>query len=155
MKLSTIVIFILRGVFFLLLWTVISGANFDELFMVIAIILLATLTSLYVLPRGYWSLRPMGCLRFLPYFLWHSLLGGWDVAKRALSPAMPLAPAVITFQTDTNEAQRVLLAWAISLLPGTASIAIEGQQLTIHVLDKHLEVETSLRVLEAKVKRCC
>ncbi len=155
MNTASIKIFAARLLLFIFLWAVVSGTDFDEPFMVAVIILLATATSIHVWPKGYWSFRPIGWLRFLPYFLWHSLLGGWDVAKRALSLSMPLAPAVIEFDTDTSELQKVLLGLTISLLPGTACIAVDGQKLIIHVLDRRLQVELAIRALESKIKACC
>jgi multicomponent Na+:H+ antiporter subunit E len=155
MKLTVIRVFLLRLIFFLFLWTVLSAADFDELLMVGCILLLATLTSMYVVPRGFWSLRPAACLRFIPYFLSHSLRGGWDVAKRAFLPSMPLSPGIIEFNTDTTESQKAMFAWSISLLPGTATIAINEHSLIVHVLDQSLDVESSLRELEVKVKTCC
>jgi multicomponent Na+:H+ antiporter subunit E len=155
MKLSIIRIFLLRLLFFLFLWTVLSAADFAEFIMVVCIVLLATLTSMYVMPRGFWSLRPVACLRFIPYFLCHSLMGGWDVAKRALRPSMPLSPGIIEFKTDASESQKALFAWCISLLPGTATIAIKEHSLSVHVLDRSLDVESSLHELEAKIKTSC
>lgn len=114
MKNTTFSSIFIRLVLFALLWTVVSGADFDEPVMVAVIVLLATVCSLYVLPCRSWKLHPVGCLRFIPYFLRHSLAGGWDVAWRAYSPLMPLKPAVIQYQTTTSEAQKALFAWCIS-----------------------------------------
>ncbi len=140
---------------FTLLWTIVSAADFDEPLMVAAIVILATITSLYVLPRGSWRLRPSGCLAFVPWFLRHAIIGGWDVARRAFSPAMPLNPAVTEFKTDTSEAQKALFAWCISLLPGTATLSVGDDALIVHVLDQSLDVQGNLRELEARIKTCC
>ena len=144
-----------RLVAFTLLWTIVSAADFDEPLMVAAIVILATITSLYVLPRGSWRLRPAGCLAFVPWFLRHAIIGGWDVAKRAFQPSMPLQPAVLEFKTDTTDSQKALFAWSISLLPGTATLSVKEDGLIVHVLDQSLDNWKNLRELEEKIKTCC
>ena len=97
-------------------------------------------------------LRPMGLARFIPFFLFSSLQGGLDVARRAYSPAMPLQPGLITHTLDfTHPVAGVIFIWVVSLLPGTASVHLEGQRLHIHVLDLDLDHGQKLHELEQVV----
>jgi len=90
--------------------------------------------------------------RFLGFFLWHSLLGGIDVARRALHPQMPLAPAFVDFPLRLeDEAACVLLVNTINLLPGTVVAELEEQRLRVHVLDRRLPILESLRTVEERV----
>ncbi len=142
-----------RFLTFTVLWVILSGADFDVPWMVGVIILLAAATSIYVLPPGGASLRPLAVLCFFPYFLKQSLFGGWDVARRAFSPKMPLNPDLIVFSSALSKPQKVLLAWTASLLPGTAAIEVKADHLKIHVLDHGKAVEADLRELEARISK--
>ena len=142
---------IYRLLSFTAFWIIVSGADFDVPWMVGAIIVLAAATSICVLPAGGASLRPIPVLRFAPYFLKQSMIGGWDVARRAFSPEMQLNPDLIVFTSSLPEPQKVLLAWTASLLPGTAAIEVSEDHLKIHVLDHTGAVEASLRELERRI----
>jgi multicomponent Na+:H+ antiporter subunit E len=79
--------------------------------------------------------RASGLARFVPYFLWHSLRGGADVAWRALHPRLPLAPRFETYGIRLSEGtSRVFFVNVVSLLPGTLSAELEGAELRVHVI---------------------
>ena len=66
---------------------------------------------------------------FAGYFLRESLRGGWDVARRALSPALPMSPALVRFLLRLPPGSaRWLFCNTISLLPGTAVVAIRARK---------------------------
>jgi multicomponent Na+:H+ antiporter subunit E len=116
----------------------------------VPIVLLALVSSFLINPSGYKPLR--GLPRFLVFFLLHSLLGGIDVARRALHPRMPLAPKIVDFPLRLqDEAACVLLVNTINLLPGTVVAELEAHRLRIHVLDHRLPVFESLRTIEERV----
>jgi multicomponent Na+:H+ antiporter subunit E len=97
-----------------------------------------------------WSLR--GGIAFAGFFLWESLRGGWDVARRALSPGLVMSPAIVAYPSHLPAGPaRLFFCGAISLLPGTAVVGIEADQLRIHVLDHSPRVEEELRRLEFRV----
>jgi multicomponent Na+:H+ antiporter subunit E len=115
-----------------------------------AVILLALASSFILNPSGHRTLH--GLPRFLGFFLWHSLLGGIDVARRALHPQMPLAPAFVDFPLRLqDEAACVLLVNTINLLPGTVVAEFEEWRLLVHVLDRRLPILESLRTVEERV----
>ncbi len=90
--------------------------------------------------------------RFLGFFLSRSLVAGVDVARRTLSPSMPLAPAVLTYRTQLPAgAPRVLFAGTLSLLPGSLGLLVEDDQVTVHVLDHTMDVEEDLQRVERRI----
>jgi multicomponent Na+:H+ antiporter subunit E len=102
--------------------------------------------------RRPWS--PTGALLFLPYFLWQALRGGFDVALRALSPRLPIAPGLLRYRTFLPEGPpRVLFANSISLLPGTFTAQLQGSELEVHLLDQEAPAERQLQTLERRVAR--
>lgn len=138
-------------VFSLLWWILTEGGSMFPVLGLLGVGL-AVLASFRLLPPRSWPLRPLGVVRFLPYFLRQSVLGGLDVASRAMRFRVDLTPTVIThvFALE-SEAARVLFVWVVSLLPGTAAVDIQGDQAWIHVLDQRLADPTTLKELEQRV----
>ncbi len=50
-----------------------------------------------------------------------------------------------------DEPSRVFLASCLSLLPGTVSVSLRGQRLTLHVLDRSRPVLAATRALAERV----
>ncbi len=111
----------------------------------------AVVAALVVPPPRRWP-NPLALLGFAAFFAVQSLRGGWDVALRALSPAMPLSPGFAELRTTLPEgAARVLLADVISLLPGTLTVELEGDLIRLHGLDLGPGLEAGVRELERRV----
>lgn len=91
----------------------------------------------------------VGAARFLVSFLRLSIVSGVDVASRALHPAMPMKPALIDYRLRLQApADRVLAAGVVSLLPGTLSAALDGDNLKVHVLDVEAPFTRELQAIE-------
>lgn len=139
-----------RLLLFAVLWAILTGGRADALPLGALAVPLATLASLRLLPPSPWSLR--GWLRFLPYFLGESLRGGIDVAVRAFHPRRPLAPALLDYPLQLPPGPaRVVMADAVSLLPGTLCAELDGAVLRVHVLDHRRRPREQLAALEARV----
>ena len=109
--------------------------------------------SLRFLPP--WQISVLGVMRFFGFFVVASFRAGLDVAWRAIKPGrLDLAPAVIDMPTSVpSGAPRTFLLNAISLLPGTLSVAWDGNILLVHALDARTAVADDLRRLESHVGR--
>jgi multicomponent Na+:H+ antiporter subunit E len=58
-----------------------------------------------------------------------------DVASRILNPGLPIQPQVIRVRsTQKTDLGRVVLANSITLTPGTVSMEIRGDEITVHAL---------------------
>jgi multicomponent Na+:H+ antiporter subunit E len=117
-----------------------------------AMIVLATASSLAIRPPVPFSI--IGLARLVPFFLRQSIMGGVDVLRRALHPAMPLRPGFfeLPFAVD-GEPARALVASVTSLLPGSLSVELREDRLRIHVLDTRMPVPEVVRVLEQHAGR--
>jgi len=144
--------FLLRFALFAGGWLVLAGGpQRSDILFVIIFLTAATVISLYSVPPGQWVLRPRGVVRFFPYFLLTALRGGWDVARRVFFRRIPIAPDFVTIAHDKDPRKTLVLAWIISLLPGTASTLITEESIIVHVLDKNLPVQEDIRELQDRI----
>jgi len=144
--------FCFRAVLFALLWWMLTEGAADSWLVGAPVVVLAALASGVLLPGTSWSLP--GLLRFIPFFLWHSLRGGVDVAGRALHPRLPISPDLLKHQWRLPTGlPRVFMANTVSLLPGTLSAELGDEFLLVHVIDQTSAFETELTVIEARVAR--
>lgn len=125
-----------RLALFTALWWILAEGRWNEPWVISAVILTSLAASLFVWPAGAWRWRPLAVLAFVPWFLWQSLAGGFDVARRAMQPRPALRPRVVAMEIDLPENAACLFAWILSLLPGTACVHIEGRHFRVHLLDE-------------------
>lgn len=73
---------------------------------------------------------------YIPVFVWQLLLANLDVARRVLSPTIPLNPGFVKIKTDLKgDFAKLTLANSITLTPGTLSVDVDGDDLYIHTVD--------------------
>lgn len=65
------------------------------------------------------------------------VIANFHVAKKVLSPSMDISPTVVTINTRLkSDFYRMIFANSITLTPGTLTVAMENETLTIHCLEK-------------------
>lgn len=135
----------------LALWLVFVAGEISSLWFGVPAAAAAAGVSLVLLPPG----RRWQWLRIVSlaaFFVEYSLRGGFDVARRALDPRQPLAPAFVDFELRLPPGRAsVLFIDIASLLPGTLSTELRGTTLHLHVLDVRTPMEPVLRALERRV----
>ena len=83
---------------------------------------------------------PVRLLKFLfiyiPVFIWKLILANLDVARRVLSPKIPLNPGIVKVKTGLKgDLGKLTLANSITLTPGTLSIDVEEDYIFVHTVD--------------------
>jgi multicomponent Na+:H+ antiporter subunit E len=75
-------------------------------------------------------------IQYLIVFLIALVQSNLDVAKRVLTPSLPINPGIVKFKTKlkTNYS-KMILANSITLTPGTLSIDIVDDTFYIHWID--------------------
>lgn len=142
----------LRAVLFSLIWWILTDGAMNSWLVGVPVVLFATLVSVVLLPPLSWSLT--GIVRFAPYFLWRSLYGGIDVARRALHPRLPISPGMYDHRWRLPPGlPRVFMANTVSLLPGTLSAELDEEHLRVHVLDQTGTFASELTIIEVRVAR--
>ena len=81
---------------------------------------------------------PVFCA-YLPVLVWEILKAGLVVGRDILFRRYRLTPTLVTFRADLNtDFGRFLLANSITLTPGTITVQVNGDRLTVHCLDKSM-----------------
>lgn len=141
-----------RAALFAVLWWALAEGRAGAWLVGVPVVAAAAAASLVLQGSEPWRLRPLAALRSLAWFARRSLLAGVDVALRALRPRPGLAPGFVTVRPRlADPAARVLLADALSLVPGTLSVELRGEELELHVLDLAAPTEREVRELEAHI----
>ena len=93
-----------------------------------------------------------GLLRFIPFFIWESLRGGFDVARRTLAPRLRVQPGFTVYHTRLQQpGARLFFANSLCLLPGTLAADLQNDRIELHMLDSAVDPNTELRRLERAV----
>jgi len=141
---------VFRTLVFAGMWWVLTEGVVASWVVGVPVVVLAVVVSGALQPPGRWSVS--GIIRFIPFFLWHSLRGGMDVAARALHPRLPITPALVDRPWCLPPGlPRVLMANTVSLLPGTLSAELNDRCLRVHVLDHKGPYAAELRLIETRV----
>lgn len=118
------------------LWVVLAEGARGLFFAAPVLALALYLRHVLPMPFVLSHLRPWALLAFLPYFLAQSIIGGVDVAWRALRPGLPIAPDLFSYPCRLkSEGARVFMAQVASLLPGTLACRVGQQTLLMHVIN--------------------
>ena len=105
---------------FLAFWVILSGLNPADLPVGVLAAVIATWSSLRLLPPGRWSFRPIALTQLVLRFLRQSVGAGIDVAWRALDPRLPLRPGFVVYPVRFPPGPaRNVFTTLTSLLPGT------------------------------------
>ena len=131
----------------LLVYLLLAGFTVSEV--ILGSIVSAVLTFIlvqYVAFSVDWKF-PIKLLKFLfiylPVFIWKLILANLDVAKRVLSPKIPLNPGIVKVKTDLKgDFGKLTLANSITLTPGTLSIDVDDDAIFVHTIDVKGKNET-------------
>ncbi len=140
----------IRGLFFLALWlALMPSAKPGNLAVGLVATILATWTSLRLLPPAAGQFRVFALLAYLPHFLWQSVLAGLDIARRAFDPRMPLRPGFVSYPTALPPGRsRNEFKSLTSLLPGSVPCGEEPDAIIFHCLDTDQPVAAQIAAEE-------
>lgn len=104
------------------------------------------------------SLSPKAILysfMFVFTFLVELFKANFDVARRVISPSLPINPGIVEVKTKLkSKIGRVILADSITLTPGTFTLELIDDSLFIHWIDvKSTDVEESTRLIVEKFEK--
>jgi multicomponent Na+:H+ antiporter subunit E len=133
--------FIVNWVFLMLLWIMFTSSFAAQELIVGALV---TMIISYLSIRlftccGLSLLSPVKIFWMIVYFgvfLKALIVANLDVAKRVISPSLPINPGIVKFKTKLKtHYSRMVLANSITLTPGTLSIDVIDDTFYIHWID--------------------
>ena len=79
-------------------------------------------------------------LAYVPYMAWAIVIANFDVARRVISPSLPINPGIVRVKTRLKSpVGRTMLANSFTLTPGTLTVDICDDELCIHWVDVQSE----------------
>ena len=146
---------ITRGTSFFGFWLLLIGADPADLAAGFFAAAAATWTSLRLLPPSGGRLQYAALVRLAWRFMQQSIIGGLDVARRALDPRLPLRPGFVAYpvRLPLGPARHTFSALT-SALPGTLPAGVDNQgALLYHCLDVDQPVAAQLAIDEELLTR--
>lgn len=93
-------------------------------------------------------------LAYIPWIAWQVLLANVDVALRVLRPRMNITPRLFKVRTSQRtDLGRVLYANSITLTPGTVSIWVMDDEITVHAISEEGAEELLQGEMDRRVTR--
>ena len=134
------------GLVLMALWLLWSGLYYP---MFIAFGLASTALVLWVAARmdvadreGFPLHLGLRTLRYWPWLLKEMWKANLDVARRVLSPSLPISPCTFKVEAQQHSALgKTIFANSITLTPGTVSMSIDGKTILVHALSEEARVE--------------
>ena len=99
---------------------------------------------------------PLYFLSYLVVFVVALVRANLDMARRVLSPSLPIRPAMVEVQTTLqSELGRLVLANSITLTPGTLTVDVQDSRLLVHWVDcpPGTDIEAATRQIAAQFER--
>ena len=132
-------ILLLTGIW-LALWSDVSAAN-----LVSGLVVALWVVVLFDAPRGHVVVRPVAVLRFSAFFLVRLVVSTVVVARTVIAPRDRIHTGVVMVPlSGCTDAVATLVADAISLTPGTLTLEVRREPLTLYV--HTLDVRTTEQV---------
>lgn len=144
------------GAVLFVVWLLLSG-YFTSLLLVLgvascALVVLVTVRMEIADREGHPIHLSWGALIYWPWLLVEIVKANIDVAKRILSPTLPITPTLLRVRaSQTSDLGQVIYANSITLTPGTISVDVANGEILVHALSREgadalLEGEMDRRV---------
>lgn len=141
-----------RLVLLTLLWWILSGGDPTSWTWGLPVIVVA---ALVMAPMNEQRWHLMAAIFFIPQALWLTICGGISVARLACGRRLTPDTRVIEYpwQYLPPGPARLFMASLLNLIPGTLTLRLLPDRLTIHVLDYRETTPRSLERLECRIGR--
>lgn len=134
------------GLFLFAVWLLLSG-HYTPLLLLLGVV--STLLVVFLAIRADLIDREIQPVLIKPtvlfYWAWlgrEIIKSNIDVARRILSPGMPISPTIFTVRADQKtELGRVTYANSITLVPGTVTVDVNEDVLTVHALTQEMAAD--------------
>lgn len=95
-----------------------------------------------------------GAVTYFPWLLWEIAKSAWAVTKIIVNPRLPISPTMTVVRASQKTTVGVATyANSITLTPGTITVGVRGNDLTVHALVKDGAVDLEGGGMDARVSR--
>ena len=124
----------------LLVYLLLAGFTTSEVILGSIVSIILTVILVNQLNFKVSAKLPVQLLKFLfvyiPVFVWKLILANIDVARRVLTPKIPLKPGIVKVKTNLKgDFGKLVLANSITLTPGTLSLDVIDDAVYVHTVD--------------------
>lgn len=138
----------------LALWMLLNEGDLASLIVGVPAALIGVALSRRLPAAAKSRVSARGLLEFIVYFLWQAVIGGWDVARRALGPRCQVQPGFVAYCMSLPEGlPRAVFLDTLTLLPGTLSADVQAGEMRMHVIDIDAHSHEQIKELEDRVAR--
>jgi multicomponent Na+:H+ antiporter subunit E len=125
---------------------------------VVVSLIIALLFGIKAEVFGEINLNPKSIINLIAYtfvFIWELIKSNIDVARRVLSPSLPIKPGIVKVKTKLkSKTGRMVLANSITLTPGTLSIDIKDEFIYVHWIDvKNCDLQCATEEIVKKFEK--
>lgn len=104
--------------------------------------------------EGHPTQLVIGAITYWPWLIWEIVKSAWSVSKIIVDPALPISPTVVTIKASQKTSSGVnTYANSITLTPGTITVGVSGNDLTIHSLTRNGAEDLKGGAMDARVTR--
>jgi multicomponent Na+:H+ antiporter subunit E len=95
-----------------------------------------------------------GAVRYYPWLIWEIGKSAWAVTKIILQPGLPISPTmtVVTASQKTTDGMATY-ANSITLTPGTITVGVHGNELTVHALVREGALDLESGAMDRRVRQ--
>ncbi len=153
--------FIFTFIILLGFWLLLSG-EFTVVILTSAVVscaLVAAISNDLLFEKGVdpgaFIRKTVRTMLYLPWLLKEIVMANIDVARRTLSPSMPIDPCVIKFKTDLKTNIGITtLSNSITLTPGTVTLSANKKgEYVVHALSKEFADDLLAGEMQKRVQR--
>jgi multicomponent Na+:H+ antiporter subunit E len=96
----------------------------------------------------------LGALTYYPWLAWEIVKSGWSVTRVILHPRLPISPTMTVVKAgQKTPAGIATYANSITLTPGTITVGVQDDLLTIHALVREAALDLEAGGMDARVRR--
>ena len=104
------------------------------------------------------NFSPKGIIYFFAFvfvFFIELVKSNFDIAKRVLSPSLPINPGIVEVETKLkSKLGRMILANSITLTPGTLTVKVEEDTFFIHCVNvEHTDIDGATKDIVKKFEK--
>lgn len=150
--------YVSMAVVLFLFWLLLSGfltpglMTFGVVTVLVAVFLAKRMGALD--EEGYPLQLAIGAITYWPWLIWEIVKSAWSVTKIIIDPALPISPTVVTVNASQKTSSGInTYANSITLTPGTITVDVSGNELTIHALTQEGAADLEAGGMDARVTR--